>query len=113
MAYVMEVPVTGGGQLLVQIDEDDLPSGVVPAARRRPGQVVVLAKESVQEAIDQVKPAIDAVAERLKSLAADQVTVEFGLLLGAEGGAIVAKGKAEVHFTMTLTWGKAAPDGPA
>jgi hypothetical protein len=111
MVYVMEVPVSGGGPLLVQVDEDDLPGGLELAARRRSGQVVAVAEESVQEALDQVKPAIGAVAERLRSLAADQVTVEFGLLLGAEGSAIVTKGKAEVHFTVTLTWAKVAPQG--
>jgi hypothetical protein len=107
MAYVMEVPVTGGGRLLVQVDEDDLPDGLVPAARWRPGQVVVYAKESVEEALDQIKPAINAVAARLKSLSADEVTVEFGLVLGAEGSAVVAKGSVEVHFTVTLVWKKA------
>jgi hypothetical protein len=107
MAYVMEVPVTDGGRLFVQVDEDDLPDGLEPAARRKPGQVVAHAKESVEDALDQVTPAIDAVAARLKALAADEVTVEFGLLLRAEGCAIIAKGSAEVHFTVTLMWQKA------
>ena len=104
MAYVMEVPVTDGGRLLVQVDDSDLPDGLVPAARRRPDQVVAVAKESVEEAIDQIKPGIEAVAARLKAMAADEVTVEFGLVLSAEGGAIIVKGSAEVHFTVTLAW---------
>jgi NTP-dependent ternary system trypsin peptidase co-occuring protein len=104
MTYVMEVPVDSGGRLLVQVTEDDLPDGLVPAARVRPGQVVAYAKESVEAAIDQIRPAIDAVTSRLDAMAADEVTVEFGLMLGLEGGAVVAKGKAEVHFTVSLLW---------
>lgn len=112
MKYLMEVPVTDGGRMLVQVDEDDLPAGLVPAARLRPGQVVVYAKESVEAAFDQVKPAITAVAARLKAMAADEATVEFGLVLSAEGGAVFAKGKAEVHFTVTLTWNHAEEHKP-
>ncbi len=104
MVYVMEVPVTDGGRLFVQVDEDDLPGGLEPVARRRPGQVVAVAKETVEDAIDQITPAISAVAARLKAMAADEVTVEFGLLLSAEGSAIIAKGSAEVHFATTLKW---------
>ena len=32
------------------------------------------------------------------------MTVEFGLTLTAETGVMVAKGSAEVHFTVTLAW---------
>jgi hypothetical protein len=39
-------------------------------------------------------------------MAADEITAEFGLVLSAEGNAIIAKGSAEVHFTVTLTWKK-------
>jgi len=103
MAYVIEIPVEAGGQLLVQANEDDLP-GTLELASLRPGDVVARARESVETAIDQIKPALNAVTERLRALAADEVEVEFGIVLGAETGAVVAKGTAEVHFTVTLHW---------
>jgi Trypsin-co-occurring domain 1 len=103
MAYVIEFPVDGGGQLLVQANEDDLP-GTLELASLRPGDVVARARESVETAIDQIKPAINAVAGRLRAMSADEVEVEFGIVLGAETGAIVAKGTAEVHFNVTLHW---------
>ena len=37
-------------------------------------------------------------------MSADEVAVEFGIVLGAETGAVIAKGTAEVHFTVTLSW---------
>jgi len=103
MAYVIEIPVDSGGQLLVQANEDDLP-GTLELASLRPGDVVARARESVEAAIDQIKPAIDAVTDWLKAMAADEIAVEFGIVLGAETGAIIAKGTAEVHFTVTMSW---------
>ena len=103
MAYVIEIPVEAGGRLLVQAGEDDLP-GTLELASLRPGDVVARARESVEAAIEQIRPAVDAVAGRLRAMAADEVAVEFGIVLGAETGAVVAKGTAEVHFTVTLSW---------
>jgi len=103
MAYVIEVPVETGGRLLVQVGEDDLP-GELELASPRPGEVIARARESVEAAIDQIKPAITAVTERLKAMAADEVAVEFGIVLGVETGAVIAKGTAEVHFNVTMTW---------
>lgn len=103
MVYVIEVPVEAGGRLLVQAHEEDLP-GALELASLRPGEVVARARESVEAAIDQIKPAINAVTGRLKAMAADEVEVEFGIVLGAEAGAVIAKGTAEVHFTVTMTW---------
>ncbi len=103
MAYVIEIPVDAGGCLLVQANEDDLP-GPLELASLRPGDVVARARESVEAAIDQIKPAVNAVAGRLRAMSTDEVEVEFGLVLGAETGAVVAKGTAEVHFTVTLHW---------
>ena len=110
MAYVIEVPVDAGGRLLVQASEDDLPGGLELAALR-PGEVVARASESVEAAVDQIKPAVDAMASKLKAMAADEVAVEFGVVLGAETGAVIAKGTAEVHFTVTLTWQRAEGRG--
>lgn len=108
MAYLIEVPVEGGGQLLVEAGEADLPSGLELAAVG-PGEIVARAQRSVQEAIDQVRPAIEAVRLRLAAMGPDEVGIEFGIVLGAETGAIVAKGTAAVHFTVTLTWKRPGP----
>ena len=114
MAYLVEIPVDGGGVLRVQGSEEDLPDGLDLAARQgRGGLVTMRAKESVQAALDEIKPAITATAARLRAMAADEVTVEFGLLLGMEGSAVIAKGKSEVHFTVTLTWRRADSELPA
>jgi hypothetical protein len=109
VAYLINVPVDGGGRLLVQASDDDLP-GNLELAALRPGEIVARASESLEQALDQVKPAIQAVLGRLRAMSPDEVAVEFGILLGAETGAVIAKGHGEVHFTVTLTWRN--PEGP-
>lgn len=105
MEYIVEMPVEGGGMLRLQGPEDSIPSGLVPAANPL-GTETLIAKtdETVQAALDDLAPAINATTERMRKFAADEVTVEFGLLLGVEGGVVIAKGSAEVHFTVTLSW---------
>ena len=102
MTYLIDVPVEGGGQLLVEASDADLPADLVLAAR--PGEVVARAGQTLEQALDQLKPAVQAVRGRLAAMAPDEVTVEFGIVLGAETGVVVAKGTTEVHFTVTLCW---------
>jgi hypothetical protein len=103
MAYVLEVPVGDGEALLVQVSDDELPGGLELAALR-PGEVVARASESLDTALEQLRPAVAAIQRQLTAMAPDEVGVEFGIILGAETGAVVAKGTAEVHFTVTLKW---------
>lgn len=103
MTYLLDVPVEGGGRLLVQASEDELPGGLELAALR-PGEVVARVERSLEQALDQLRPAVAAVRDRLAAMAPDEMAVEFGIVLGAETGAVVAKGTAEVHFTVSLTW---------
>jgi hypothetical protein len=109
MAYLIEVPVEGGGWLLAEAGEADLPSNLELAAVG-PGAIAAQAQRSLQEAIDQVRPAIEAVRQRLATMGPDEVGIEFGIVLGAETGAIVAMSTAEAHFTDTLTWKRTGPD---
>jgi hypothetical protein len=103
MAYLIEVPVAGGGRLLVEAHDDDLP-GDLELAALRPGEIVARAGKSLEQALDQVKPAVHAVVRWLTAMSPDEAAVEFGIVLGAETGVVVAKGTAEVHFNVTLTW---------
>jgi hypothetical protein len=103
MMYLIEFQVDGGGRLVVQVAEDDLPGGLALASLR-PGEIVARAEESLEKALDHVKPAVQAVLDQMTSLGPDEVVVQFGVVLGAETGVVVAKGTSEVHFTVGLTW---------
>jgi hypothetical protein len=101
--YLIQVPVEGGGRLLVQASDAELP-GDLQLAAARPGEVVARARQSLEQALDQIKPAMRAVLDRLVAMSPDEMRVEFGLTLGAETGVVVAKGTSEMHFAVTLSW---------
>jgi hypothetical protein len=103
VTYLIDIPVDGGGRLLVQAP-DDAVRGDLEMAAVQPGAVIARVGQSLEQALDQIKPAVLAVRDRLASMAPDEVTVEFGLMLGAETGIVIAKGSSEVHFTVKLTW---------
>lgn len=114
MSLLIEVPVEGGGRLLVEADPEQLPGELqLASGHATPGEVVSKAKQSLEQALDQLQPAMSAVLERLKAVSPDEVGVEFGLTLGAETGLVVAKGSSEVHFTVSLTWRRPEPAAPA
>jgi hypothetical protein len=100
----MEVGLTGGGRLVVEVDPADVPSGDVELASAEPGRVVARAAETLEQSLDALQPALTAMLDRLRASAPAELAVQFGLKVGGEAGLIVAKGTAEVNFVFTLTW---------
>jgi hypothetical protein len=76
---------------------------LVPAA---PGvrDVVDKATETLESALGKVTPALGTITERLRKLSPDEVEVEFGFVLTAEHGVVIAKASGEIHFNVRLTW---------
>lgn len=108
MPKIVEFEMADGGVLKVQSAERDL--GLVPATAL--DKTVEKARVTLEQAIGAVTPALSEITGQLRKLSPAEVTVEFGLVLGAESGVVVAKGHGEVHFTVTLAWkGGAAGDG--
>ncbi|KUF20340.1 hypothetical protein AT728_40380 [Streptomyces silvensis] len=70
------------------------------------GGVAARARVSLDEALDQVRPTLSRVAETLRELGPDTAELEFGLKMGGETGVIIAKGTAEVNFSVRLTWNR-------
>lgn len=62
------------------------------------------ATETLESALAKVTPALGTITERLRKLSPDEVEVEFGFVLSAEHGVIIAKASGEIHFNVTLTW---------
>ena len=103
MKQLIEFPIQDGGALLVEVDAP-MPDGVVKATR--PGEVVAKAKETLEEALDKIKPASEAIITRLRGLrdAPDEIGVEFGIKLSAEAGAFIASAGVEANYKVTLKW---------
>ncbi|MEU3525145.1 CU044_2847 family protein [Streptomyces sp. NPDC038707] len=77
------------------------------------------AARTFEGALDSVRAAADAALRVFRdgSLRPDGVEIEFGVRLSAEAGAVIAKGSAEGHLVVKLSWSperaEPAPAAPA
>lgn len=102
MKRLIEFPLQDGGSMIVEVDEPMPESGAYRAAR--PGEVVAKAKETLEEALDKIKPASETIITKLRGLhdAPDEIGVEFGIKLSAEAGAFIASAGVEANYKVTL-----------
>jgi hypothetical protein len=100
MASLVEVPFDDGGYVVVEMD--DAAGGVVKAGRT--GEVAGRAAQSLESALESVAPAARAVLARVREARPQQVTVEFGVKLSAEAGAVITRTSGECNFKVTLRW---------
>jgi Trypsin-co-occurring domain 1 len=109
MKTLVEVQTEGG---TVKFDVDDV-TGVGPAnVSRKDGTVTAQLNESLDKALASARPAAEAVINTFRALSPDAITVEFGLRLDAEAGAVFAKAGIGAHFTVTLNWDRASEQKP-
>jgi len=106
MKRLIEFPLQDGGSILVEVDEPTPQGGVVKAAR--PGEIAEKAKETLEDALDKIKPAAQSIIAKLRSLhdEPDEIGVEFGIKLNAAAGAFVASAGVEANYKVTLKWAK-------
>ena len=105
MAYLLSLPVEADGKniLVVEVDRTEVPDDL-DLASRVSGEAVVRAQVTLEEALEKLKPSLQRVVHLLKELTPDEAVLEFGLKLGGETGVIIAKGTAEVNFTVRMSW---------
>ncbi|MDT9684649.1 CU044_2847 family protein [Streptomyces sp. TRM76323] len=97
----IEVGDDGDGTAVFEVDD-----GLVAVGSEGfPGEsVTARAQMSLQEALDQLGPALARVFDTLRRLGPEEAAVDFGLKVGGEGGIVVAKGTTEVNFAVRLVW---------
>lgn len=102
MSSLIEFPLEDGSSLWVEVSETT-PRGLTPAGR---GDLPSRASQTFEAALERVRPAAQAVIQKLRSLhdAPDEIEVEFGLKLSAEAGAVIAAGGVEANYKVTLKW---------
>ena len=78
----------------------------MPAARA--GEVIAKAGQTLEAALERIKPAASAIIATISSLpeAPDEVAVEFGLKVTGKAEMIVASAGVEANYKITLTWKK-------
>ncbi|MCX4761723.1 CU044_2847 family protein [Streptomyces sp. NBC_01275] len=78
------------------------------------GDGTVQAARTFEGALEGVRAAAESALRVFRdgSLRPDAVEIEFGVKLSAETGAIIAKGTAEGHLVVKLTWSPSPAGGP-
>ncbi|MEL7356938.1 MAG: CU044_2847 family protein [Cyanobacteria bacterium J06560_6] len=101
-----------GTAFLVEVEEPRQGrggTGVQRVATPRTGQLVLEANQTLEAALEQVKPVIGTVASKLRAgmtTPADEVEVTFGLKLSAAAGVVFSSVGGEVTFEVKLKWAK-------
>lgn len=93
-----------GTKETIFVEIDSPVEGLVAVAN--PGEIAVKVAQSLEGALQKIKPAASAVVATLRDLAdsPDEITVEFGVKLSAKAGAILASADAEANYKVTLSW---------
>ena len=106
MKHLVEYPLDGGGTIVV---ETDLAAASGPTVRGwRDSEPAARAGETFEAAIARVRPAAAAAIAQLRELAdpPDEITVEFGISLSAEVGAVIARSQGEANFRLSMRWSR-------
>jgi hypothetical protein len=105
VGYLLGLPVEEGSNdvLVFEVDRSEV-SGDLVLASTDPDKVADRARVTLEEALAKLKPSLRKIVDMLKELAPDETEMEFGLKIGGETGVIIAKGTAEVNFTIRMSW---------
>jgi hypothetical protein len=105
VAYLLGLPVEADSKdiLVFEVDRNEVSDDLVLASPE-PGKVAARAQVTLEEALAKLKPSLQKVVHLLKEVSPDETVVEFGLKIGGETGVIIAKGTAEVNFTIRMSW---------
>jgi hypothetical protein len=116
MSELIELPLSTGGTVLVQVDgtgTGDAGEVVTRGWReQRQDQAPQRLTETFEQAVSNVRPAADALLANLTGLAhaPDEVSVEFAIQLSAQTGtAFIAALGSTANFKVNLTWRRTPP----
>ncbi|MEG3626561.1 CU044_2847 family protein [Streptomyces poriticola] len=107
---LVEFKTEDGAQVMVQAVDDA--SGARLVSR---GDGPAQAARTFEGALDGVRAAAESALRVFRdgSLRPDSVELEFGVRLSAEAGAVIAKGTAEGHLVVKLSWSPAGSPSAA
>lgn len=102
MPELMRFTLDRDESVLVEVDADD--PMISPVSRT--GEVIESAALSFRASLTQVRSAAEAALGTFRDMDArpDEVSVEFGVKLNAQAGAVIAKTGVDGHLRIALTW---------
>lgn len=109
LTRLTRIPLEGGGCVLVEGPSAPAdPAGPVKAGRI--GDAMRELPATLQESLEPVTEAARATLEQLRKARPDAITVEFGVNLAVEAGAVITKSRADGHLKVTVSWKRDNPD---
>ncbi len=100
---LLRVPLENGGSVLVEADRTDVGEALTLATPIA-GRAAAEATYTLASSLDELKPLLSTIKEKLAAIGPNDFTVEFGVKMGGETGIILAKGTAEVNLKITMCW---------
>jgi hypothetical protein len=75
--------------------------------------LVEASNKTLELALESVKLAAQTVVDRFRTLAKppEELTLELGIRLSAETGAVIAKASTDASFTITMKWNRSSTVG--
>ncbi|GHB81607.1 hypothetical protein GCM10010347_60520 [Streptomyces cirratus] len=100
MAPLTQIRLEGGDCVLVEGA-----AGLEgPVKAGRAGDLIREVPGTFQEALEPVTQAAQAALDQLRKARPDEITIEFGVDLAVEAGAVITKGRATCHLQVTVSW---------
>ena len=110
VTYLLGMPLERGSDevLVFEVDRSEI-SGDLVLASTDPEKLADRTRLTLQEALENLKPSLQKIVHLLRELSPDETVVEFGLKIGGEMGVLIAKGTAEVNFSVRMSWKQEQP----
>src|SRR5918994_4349405 len=108
MRRIVEFPSESGEPILVEVED----MGLGGEARRgiSASAVVERAQTSFEDVLDKARQMATSLVGKLRAIGdaagnpPDEVQVEFGIVLNAEAGAVLASASAGANYKINMTW---------
>ncbi|MCC2276015.1 hypothetical protein LKL35_11385 [Streptomyces sp. ET3-23] len=100
MPHLARIALEGGGSVLVET----VAAGEGPVKAGRVGEAVRELPGSLESALVPVTDAARATLRQLRKAGPDEITVEFGVDLAVEAGAVLTRASANGHLKVTVLW---------
>ncbi|MFO8041485.1 MAG: CU044_2847 family protein [Sodalinema sp.] len=104
MTQLVEFQVEGDRTILIEVEDVTGEQATDPIAGT--GGVVVKAKKTFEDTIDDILPLAAAIEKKFSGLTtpANEVEVKFGVKIQGQLSAVVTQIGAEANFEVTLKW---------
>ena len=106
MSDLVRFELYDGGSVVVEVASDE--SGIARASRT--SDAIHSAATSFEAALSSVRDAAVSALQQFKDIPQppDEVTIEFGVKLSVQAGAVIAQTGAAGHLQVTLAWHRSA-----